>query len=310
MIIKTAAFFFTLPLLAQTPHLPLETLPPQEKISDSAPSFDEYIPFKKPKRDKKHRQKKTPLDKSPHIPLKTLPPFGKISESAPSFGEYIPFTKPKRDKKSVHQRKTVLNFSYFLDNDNITGKKEAYRKIFVDPPKDKKYKGRRYGTLQIGLEKALLRKGVFVNYGLSLGAGYSRGYGYFSDGTSSSKTKISLYRVPFDAFLSLSIPFTPFTRWGLAAGPSLLGLYQVRSDFDSSESKRHIQQWGYGYGLAARFQVSLGKLFPKSFFSMKSYGIIDTHLNIDARSQKYGGFQEDLEISGQSLGAGFSFDYL
>lgn len=208
-------------------------------------------------------------------------------------------------KEVSNQKSKVFSFYYIRDDYDIKDSRGVFQQTYVDDQS-----AVRGGSLMFSLERALYNSWINILWGANAGFGLSQGNGRFVDGTRSD-AKFSLWTLPVELGLTLEIPISNWFTLSAEAGPSAMGLYQVRSDFESGAKGKRRRQVGTGYYAEAKFKLSLSNIFSGTGFDYFSeYGISNTYLDIIARMQDYGNFQDDITITGQSLGIGFTFDYL
>ena len=208
-------------------------------------------------------------------------------------------------KEVSNQKSTVFSFYYIRDEFEVKDTRGIFQQTYVNDQS-----AVRGGTLMFSLEKSILNSWVNILWGANAGFGLSQGNGRFIDGERSD-AKFSLWTIPVELGLTLEIPVSNWFTLSAEAGPSAMGLYQVRSDFEQGAKGKRRRQVGTGYYAEAKFKLSLSNMFSGTGFDYFSeYGISNTYLDIIARMQDYGNFQDDITITGQSLGIGFTFDYL
>ena len=90
-----------------------------------------------------------------------------------------------------------------------------------------------------------------------------------------------------------------------------MGLYQSRTDLDRDNDDRYRRQISYGYFGQAKVQISVSAFFSGIAFSTYSESdMAGMYLNLEARTQSYENFQDDISITGSTFGLGFTFEYL
>lgn len=88
-------------------------------------------------------------------------------------------------------------------------------------------------------------------------------------------------------------------------------LYQNRNDFQQGEKGRNKTQISHGQFANAQFKINLSGFNSDTAYDLfTSSQITNLYLNIEARYQSYRNFQDEIKISGTSLGLGFTFEYL
>lgn len=151
-----------------------------------------------------------------------------------------------------------------------------------------------------------------INFHWSLGGGlaYNFGRGIFTDGERSD-AGIALWEVPVDAGLGLSLAAGKYIKLTGTAGPSALILIQNRNDLKYSEDGKKRVQTGVGSFVSAQVKINLLSFASDSAYELFTTNQITTsYLNIEARYHNYSKYLEDIKISGTSIGAGFTFEFL
>ncbi len=174
------------------------------------------------------------------------------------------------------------------------------------------YKHIKVGALFIHSDQYFYRSD-YVNtfWNLGIGVGYNSGRGLFIKTNERSEATFRLWEIPVDAGLGIEIPIYHWLKISGSAGPSATGLYQNRSDFLNGEAGKNKIQVGYGSFANAKFQINLSGFSNNLAYALFSESkITNLFLNLEARYQNYSHFQDEIKISGTSLGIGFTFEYL
>lgn len=211
------------------------------------------------------------------------------------------------------------NFSFMFYKDTFDYKNNAsdFDKVFRgDSSKQLRASdnGHKYIEAPLMLRFAghdLFYRGFFnFGWGAGLGVGYNSGKGRFTD-NSVSQVNFSLWTIPVDFSLLMEFPIMPWIKLSLTGGPSVLGLMQNRSDLPDGNKRKNVNQMSTGYFAAAKINLALSQMFPgASYEFLSAYKITRYFLSIEGRTQSYSSFQSsDLEVSGSSLGAGFTFEF-
>ncbi len=171
------------------------------------------------------------------------------------------------------------------------------------------------GSLHFSFERFWSHRSIWIGWSMNFGVGLAQGKGSFTSGgtvAEKSETTFSLWTLPVDLGLLVEIPVGSWLKIGLSGGPSLMGLYQHRTDKDNGESGKRVRQVSYGYYGKANLKISLSHLAPKlAVRNLKAYQMTKTYLTLEARLQSFENFQdEDVSITGSSFGIGFAFEYL
>lgn len=145
--------------------------------------------------------------------------------------------------------------------------------------------------------------------GFGLAGSYNSGRGYFADGTM-SQTNFKLWTVPLDISLMTELHMG-FISISLFGGPSAMLLIQDRDDLADRNPRKSYRQTSLGYFGGAKLNFAISDLFPKSSYEFfGSYQITRYYLSLEARSQHYSDFKTPgLSVTGESYGAGFTFEY-
>lgn len=211
------------------------------------------------------------------------------------------------------------NFSFMFYKDTFDYKNNAsdFDKVFRGDNSDQlraSSGGKKYieAPLMLRLSGHELFYRGFFNFGWGIGAGvgYNGGKGRFTDGTT-SQVNFSLWTIPVDLALLVEFPIMPWIKLSMTGGPSVLGLLQNRSDLPDGNKRKTINQMSTGYFAALKMNIALSQMFPgASYEFLSAYQITRYFLSIEGRTQEYSNFQSpDLEVSGSSLGAGFTFEF-
>lgn len=208
--------------------------------------------------------------------------------------------------KNIYRKgKWSFGLSYMPDDYDIKDSRGVFAKTYNAD------KSTRYGGVLVEINRFFYRGFVDMTYGFNGGFGMSRGLGVFSTSQEISEVKFSLWTIPFDFSLGMDIPMGRYLSLSVSGGPSAMGLYQTRSDKESGEANKHKRQISPGYFAMGKLKISLGNIFSSSLVSLFSdYKITNYHFTITARMQNYENFQDEITISGSSIGAGFTFEYL
>jgi len=229
--------------------------------------------------------------------------------AVPGSGSQTEFLELNPDDLNFSRRNAShwnFSMSYFKDGFNYKDPDGIYQKTFKESTGSTQA-----GYLMFSSDYFISRKLIDTTIGLNAGFGYQRGKGYFVRSYNESDTVFQLWTIPVDLSAGVEIPFSGFFKTSVAAGPSLMGLIQTRNDIESGAAYKRRRQVSLGYFYEGKFQISLTDFFPKYGYSMfKDYDVTKTFFNIEARYQSYNNFQNDIEISGTSVGLGFTFEYL
>jgi len=216
------------------------------------------------------------------------------------------YSKDEVLRSVTNRSESIFSVSYIKDNYDYSDRSNIFTKTYENSTGSVKA-----GMLLVSIEKYIFKKGIEGTWGFGGGFGFNSGKGQFIDG-SSSEAEFKLYTIPLDLVFGAYIPLGNFAKLALRGGPSAMGLYQNRNDFENKAKGKEKRQIGFGYFGEAKFQLSLTNIFRSAAFHLYSdYQISQAFFDIKIRLQDYGNFQdEDLAISGQSIGIGFTFEYL
>lgn len=254
-----------------------------------------------------------PEEETSHVPG-AKSKEAKYENSTGDFGITMPFEKKanyiehtNRDifKEVYREGRWGLSFNYLTDEYDVTDPNGIFQKTYVQSAR-----ANRYGGLLISLDRYFYRGFIDMAFGMNFGMSMSKGNGTFSTSQSQSDTLFTLWTLPLDLSLTFELPIGRFLNLAVTGGPSAMGLYQNRNDKESGEAFKYRRQVSPGYFAMAKLKISLANMFSSSAFSLFSdYKITNYYLNLMVRHQNYANFQDELTISGSSIGAGFTFDY-
>ncbi len=200
----------------------------------------------------------------------------------------------------------AFTFTYIRDEYTIADSRDVFEKTFREPPNRVKM-----GTFHLGVDNYLSRGSFRLAYGGNFGVGMYSGYGKFVGGGKAQKTRFTLWTIPIDFLISLECTLGKLANLQIAGGPSIMGLYQSRTDREDGDWGKRRRQVGFGYTGIGRFKISLANILPRSAFEMfREYDVTNYYLNLEARLQEYQKFQDEIKVTGTSFGIGLSFDFL
>ena len=213
---------------------------------------------------------------------------------------------------SIRKRGTsALQLSYLRDNYTYRDNSSTFAKTYDSS------EGDRYGFLLVGGDRYFNKGSFHVGWGFQTGFGLSQGKGIFNapgdpnDGQYSD-ANFTLWTIPVDLLANLQIPLGRVIHLQVNGGPSGVILIQTRSDREQKDRDKSRRQFGYGYTLGGKIKFNLSQISKSIGFNMyKNYNISNFYINLEGRTHSYSGFKEDgIEISGTSVGIGFTFEYL
>ena len=148
-------------------------------------------------------------------------------------------------------------------------------------------------------------------YAFGVGLSYNSGMGTFITGQKSDAT-FRLWEVPVDIGLGIEIPLYTWIKLVGVAGPSVMMLAQNRSDYGNGEKGKNKYQVSYGQFASAQFKINLATFSDNLAYELfTSSQVARLSLNFDVRYENYKNFEDALlAISGTSIGAGFTFEFL
>ena len=281
--------------------------------------FKAHLPEAQPLQSFKPNQKKEPMPSYYLIPEsggkegpseswkeKTLGIKGQVPFAHENEFKLTKIRKRDNFKKVYNKGESTFTFAYIDDRYNITDPGNIFQKTFRGRPNRVKM-----GTFHLGFDYYLYRGKISFAYGGNLGVGMYSGYGAFIGGDKSKKMRFNLWTLPLDFLFSMEYSLWRLANLQFGGGPSLMGLYQSRSDREDGEEGKRRRQVGPGYIGFGRLKISLANVLSTSAFEIfKEYNITNYYLNLEVRYQNYQNFKDEIEIAGTSFGIGFSFDFL
>jgi hypothetical protein len=201
---------------------------------------------------------------------------------------------------------SAFNISYIRDSFNYHSPNDVISRTISSG-----YKHVQSGFLLLRSDRYIYNNGYFtLHWALGGGLAYNYGRGIFADGERSD-AGIALWEVPIDLGLGISISAGKYIKLTGTAGPSLLALIQNRDDLKYSEKGKKRFQTGAGAFASAQVKINLYSFASDSSYELFTNNqITSSYLNIEARYHSYSKYLEDIKISGTSLGAGFTFEFL
>ena len=220
--------------------------------------------------------------------------------------EYIVRKKSALVREISYKGNSTFGFGYFINSFAYKDDSGIFKKVFEDDPKSSDT-----GILQIYFHKFIYRGVIDISAGLNLSASQHKGRGKFETSGDYSTMYFKLVTIPLDLALALEMPVTTWIKLSGASGPSIVGLSQSRTDFGKNEDGRRRRQVGYGYFVDVRFKFSISNVFPSNSINIfEGMGITKMFFDINYRMQSYSNFQDPVDISGSSIGLGFSFEFI
>jgi hypothetical protein len=224
-------------------------------------------------------------------------------ENEPNYQEY---NFSKMSKGFENSAKSNWELNYFYDTFTYDDPKNIYKQTYQDGSKSSEY-----GLITFSRASFFSKGGVNTFWAGGVGVGVARGKGVFANEKVESEMFFTLYKVPFDLKFGLEFQMGRGMKLSLAAGPSLMWLFQNRSDKQSDASNKRIRQYSIGHAEEAKLKFALSYFFPsigKTVFSQ--YKASKFNLVLSVRHQGYSSFADDISISGVSGGIGFGLETL
>lgn len=219
---------------------------------------------------------------------------------------YLEYKKSDLVDEKNRKGESSFTFTILKDDFDYDDGRGSFERIFEGPGDVTKG-----AYLILSRESYLLRSYVDLYWKGSLGVGLSYGQGQFVNGESAD-ANFRLWKIPADVGLGLSVPIGNWFSLSASGGGSVMLLMQNRSDVNKRNEKRNRRQFSPGYFAEAKFKWNLAKVFEDmSFLMLREYDVSNIYLDLMVRQQEYNSFKEEnLSVSGQSMGIGFSFEFL
>ncbi|MFN8369444.1 MAG: hypothetical protein U0T83_02330 [Bacteriovoracaceae bacterium] len=275
--------------------------------------------------DKSTLDEKNPVGSSGYIPS-----YNKTStdepkkitdrEAALSSGNEIPFKyESEKEVITFRNEQLIKNFgtkgnnqfsiSFIPDNFKYDNPAHSFKKTYREGDK-----ADFAAMLKIDGHSYFVKEFFDFGIGLGLSVGYNGGLAHFvssEGGKTQSESRFRLWTVPADLSFLVDLNLSRFYNVGGKAGPSVMAIWQHRSDLPQGNSDKDIQQYSFGYFVEGNFKISLMDIFPQTTYEVFSqYDVTKMYFSIFARHQSYENFREKISISGTSIGVGFSYNYL
>lgn len=220
---------------------------------------------------------------------------------------YLEIDKANYTKEMRLHSKSSLGLSYIRDGYTYTSPNDVIERTIA-----RGYKHVQSGFLLFRYEN-YINKNEFLDFHWSLGSGlsYNYGRGIFASDGERSETGFQFWEVPMDFGLGANLSFGRFLKISATAGPSVIGLVQNRSDFAKNEKGKNKVQFGFGQFASLQFKMNLHSFSPESSYErFVTDEITASYFYLEGRYHNYSKFLDSIEISGASVGAGFSFEFL
>ncbi len=199
---------------------------------------------------------------------------------------------------------SYFSFSFFKDNFNYQDSAGVFQQTFRDSD-EANFPFMMLFQFAHPFYNGAIDVGITTDFGFS----YNSGKGYFSSAQTLSDTNLTVWLLPLEVglFCELDLKYVIFS---VAAGPSVAGLIQNRSDYDDDEEGKNLRQWGYGYFTRAEIKFNLNRIFKKNAFKLfRNYEATRLTLDFMVHHVDYSNFKDDISIEGDSYGVGFTFDF-
>ncbi len=203
---------------------------------------------------------------------------------------------------------TSWGFSYFYDTYDYKDRNTIYARTFESDSADSV----QAGYLMMNYRYNMYRGPLDLFFQLNAGLSYSTGKGVFSDDGSQSKATFNLWLLPLEFTFGTKVHVGRYVGLSVSGGPAVAGLIQNRSDRDEDEDGKNLRQVGYGYSAEGSLDFSLSQIFPSYGIYLKNNSeVSDMTFSIIAKTMSLSNFNnEDIEITGTSIGLGFKFEVL
>jgi hypothetical protein len=199
---------------------------------------------------------------------------------------------------------SAFSFGYIKDDYEVKDSRNVFQNSFEEASGSK-----RGGAVHLSFDNYLTRGFFNLSYGFGFGVGFWEGKGRFASSTTTeSNVILKLYYAPVDFRLGLELTPSKYFKIGLSGGPSVMGLFQSRSDKNQNETGKYRRQVSYGYFGSAKLQISMSGMSKSlAFRTFSQSDLTNMFLNFEARMQSYENFQDDVSITGASFGLGVTF---
>jgi hypothetical protein len=222
-------------------------------------------------------------------------------------GHYLEHDIEKMTQDIALKGNYAIGINYFRDTYDYESPQNVFENTYR-----KGVHAHNIGTLQLVYDYFLSRKeSSDFSLGINFGYGYNSGRGIFTQTRDESKAVFRLITLPLDFSVKYALRTSRWLKFGVSGGPSLMGLYQTRSDRETGESGKRRRQVGFGYFAQLSAKMSLSDIYPAFYYKLfDTFSITKVWFGIYGRHQNYSNFLDEISISGNSLGIGFTFEYL
>lgn len=247
-------------------------------------------------------------DRTEKIDFKNVPLRGGVQAMGALEKEkgFVEYKKADLLKEKDRKGDSSFTFTILQDDFDYDDGRGTFERIYTEPSGVSKG-----AYLIISRESYLARGYLDFFWKGSLGVGLSYGQGTFSNGEKAD-ANFRLWKIPVDLGLGVALPMGRWFSVSAAGGGSAIGLLQNRSDVNKRNERRNRRQMSLGHFVEAKFKVNLSTIFKDASFQLlREFDISNFYLDFVVREQSYEGFKEEnLSITGRSMGVGFSFEFL
>lgn len=219
---------------------------------------------------------------------------------------YIELDKSQMASDFRNKSSNAFTFSFIKNNYSYTSLNDVINRTIGEG-----YKHVKGGTLHFRNDQYFFRRDYTNLFWMAgAGVGYNSGHAIFVTGERSDTT-IRLWEIPVDLGLGVEIPLYHWFKVVGAAGPSGMVLNQNRSDYLRGEKGKNKMQVSYGQFASAQFKLNFTGMSNNLAYDLFSESkITNLLMNLEVRYHNYQNFQDEIKVSGTSVGIGFTFEYL
>ncbi len=219
---------------------------------------------------------------------------------------YIELDKSQMSSDFRNKSSSAFTFTFIKNNYEYTSLNDVINRTIGEG-----YKHVKGGTLHLRSDQYFFRKDYMNLFWMGgAGVGYNSGRAIFVTGERSDTT-IRLWEIPVDLGVGVELPLYHWFKVVGTAGPSVMVLSQNRSDYLRGEDGKNKMQVSYGQFASAQFKFNLTGMSTNLAYDLFSESkITNLLLNLEVRYHNYQNFQDDIKVSGTSVGIGFTFEYL
>lgn len=219
---------------------------------------------------------------------------------------YIELDKNQMASEFRNKSSGSVSFAFIKNNYSYTSPNNVINRTIGEG-----YKHVKGGTLHVRSDQYFFRRDYLNSYWMvGAGVGFNSGRAIFVSGERSDTT-LRLWEIPVDLGLGLEIPLYHWFKISGSAGPSGMVLQQNRSDYQRGEDGKNKTQVSYGQFASAQFKFNLTGMSSSLAYDLFSESkITNLLMNLEMRYHNFENFQDDIKVSGTSVGLGFTFEYL